>query len=54
MAELFYAASDVAALLKLDQWEIVVNAAEPRDAKGADGQPVTIHDAVLQARRLIA
>jgi SAM-dependent methyltransferase len=50
--DLFYTATEVAGLLQPGQWQVVVEAAYPRPAKGRDGQPVTVHDAVLHALRL--
>jgi SAM-dependent methyltransferase len=50
--DLFYTATEVAALLEPSRWQIVVQAAEPRAAKGRDGQSVTVHDATLHAKRL--
>jgi 2-polyprenyl-3-methyl-5-hydroxy-6-metoxy-1,4-benzoquinol methylase len=52
--DLFYTASEVAALLQPDQWQIVVEAADPRVAKGRDGEDVTVHDAILLAQRVKA
>ena len=50
--ELFYTASELAALLDPGRWRIFVEAEDPRAAKGRDGQDVTVHDAVLHARRV--
>jgi SAM-dependent methyltransferase len=50
--DLFYTATEVAGLLQPGQWQVVVEAADRRPAKGRDGQPVTVHDAVLHARRI--
>lgn len=49
--ELFYTASDVAAELDPDQWVVLLEEARPRPAVHPDGHTVTIHDAVLRARR---
>lgn len=49
--ELFFTASDVAALLEPDEWETVVSEARARPTLDPDGRTVTIHDAVLRARR---
>ena len=46
-----FTAEQVAAVLAPDQWEIVICAAPERQALDPDGQPVTIRDAVLRARR---
>jgi SAM-dependent methyltransferase len=50
--EWFYAAADVAALLDPAEWEVVAEENRPRATTDPDGRPVTIHDAVLHARRL--
>jgi 2-polyprenyl-3-methyl-5-hydroxy-6-metoxy-1,4-benzoquinol methylase len=52
--DLFYTAGEAAALLKPGRWRIIVEAADPRPAKGRDGQRVTVHDAVLHALRVSA
>lgn len=49
--ELFYTAADVAAVLDPRQWTILAEEARPRPAVDPDGREVTIHDAVLTARR---
>lgn len=51
LPELLYTSADVAALLEPDAWEILVDEARPREMKNPEGIPVTIHDAVLHARR---
>jgi 2-polyprenyl-3-methyl-5-hydroxy-6-metoxy-1,4-benzoquinol methylase len=50
--DMFYTAADVAARLDPDGWEVLVAEARPRQAPDADGTVITIHDAVLRARRL--
>jgi 2-polyprenyl-3-methyl-5-hydroxy-6-metoxy-1,4-benzoquinol methylase len=50
--DLFYTAAEVAALLEPGRWRIIVEAADPRPAKGRDGQRVTVHDSVLHALRV--
>lgn len=50
--ELFYTAEEVAASLDQDDWDILVADALARETVDPDGQPATIHDAVLHARRL--
>ncbi len=45
-----FTAEDVAADLEGD-WTLVAQDARPRQAKDPDGNEVTIHDAVLVARR---
>jgi SAM-dependent methyltransferase len=49
--ERFYTAEDVAELLDADAWEVLVAEARPRVAVDPEGRDVTIHDAVLRARR---
>lgn len=49
--ELFYTAAELAALLEPARWEILVEAARERSASGPAGEPVTVRDAVLHARR---
>jgi len=49
--ELFFTASDVAAVLDAEDWVVVVDAARSRTTLDPDGQPATIHDAVLRAQR---
>jgi len=51
LPELFFTASEVAALLDPHEWDIVVSVARERGAPDPDGRTVTIHDAVLRARR---
>lgn len=51
MPELFFTASEIAALLDRREWEIVVDAARQRVTTDPEGHPVTIHDAVLNSRR---
>jgi SAM-dependent methyltransferase len=49
--ELYFTAEEIAADLDADRWDVVVAEARPRPATGHDGQEVTLHDAVLRARR---
>jgi SAM-dependent methyltransferase len=49
--ELFFTAEEIATGLDPDQWDIAVAEARPRSADDPDGHEVTIHDAVLCARR---
>ncbi|MEP7023312.1 MAG: methyltransferase domain-containing protein, partial [Actinomycetota bacterium] len=51
LPERFFTGDDLAALLDPAEWEIVTNAAPGRPATDPEGRPVTIHDAVLRARR---
>lgn len=50
--DLLFTATEVAATLDPGTWTIEVDAAVARTATDAQGQTVTIHDAVLWARRL--
>ena len=50
--EVFFTGDDLAADLGADGWEIVTNAAAPREATDPDGNQVTVHDTVFRARRL--
>jgi len=49
--EMLFTAEELAAELDADQWEIVTAEARPRAALDPDGRDITIHDAVLVARR---
>lgn len=51
MPELYYVADDIAALLKPTEWQIVDAAVRPRSAVDPQGQTITVHDTVFQARR---
>lgn len=51
LVDFLFTAEQVAAVLTPDEWEIVVLAAPAREARDADGHLMTIHDAVLKARR---
>jgi SAM-dependent methyltransferase len=48
---LLFTAADVAASLPAGEWLVLVDEARPRQAADPDGRTVTIHDAVLRARR---
>ena len=50
-ADLMFAAEDLAPALDGDEWDVQVVEARPREAAGPDGGLVTVHDAVLRARR---
>jgi SAM-dependent methyltransferase len=52
MPEMFFTAQDVAASLARGEWEVLVTEARPRPAKVHEGQKITVHDAVLHARRM--
>ena len=49
--ELFFTAEELAAQLDPGRWDVLVAEARPRLADDPDGKEVTIHDAVLRARR---
>jgi thioredoxin reductase/SAM-dependent methyltransferase len=49
--ELMYTADDVAAGLDPADWDVVAADARPRSTVDPDGRDITIHDAVLVARR---
>ncbi|MFI6429539.1 class I SAM-dependent methyltransferase [Rhodococcus oryzae] len=49
--ELFFTAEELAGSLDPDEWDIVAAEARARAATDPDGREVTIHDAVLRARR---
>ncbi len=51
LPDFFFTAEEVAATLDPNEWEILVADAQPREAKDPDGNLMTIHDAVLHARR---
>ena len=51
MPEMFFTAEEVAESLTPGEWEVVTIEARPRPAKVHEGQEITVHDAVLRARR---
>ena len=48
---MLFTAEEIARVLDPDRWEVLVVESRPRQAPGPDGDPVTVHDAVLRARR---
>jgi len=50
--EMFFTAEEVAATLDPARWEVLVAGSRPRTAPDPDGNEVTVHDAVLRARRI--
>ncbi|MGH9077381.1 MAG: class I SAM-dependent methyltransferase [Acidimicrobiales bacterium] len=50
--ELFFTGDEVVHQLDPDAWEVVTNAAPDRAATDPEGRAVTVHDAVVRARRL--
>jgi len=51
MPELFFTGDDIAASLDRGEWDVITNASPARTATDHEGRTVTIHDAVLRARR---
>ena len=51
--EVLATSSEMAESLRPGAWTIVVDEARPRSVTGSDGSMVTVHDAVLKARREI-
>jgi SAM-dependent methyltransferase len=51
LPELFFTADEVAGTLDPAQWDILAADARPRQATDPAGQEITIHDAVLRARK---
>jgi SAM-dependent methyltransferase len=49
--DMFFTAEEVAAALGPDRWEVVVAEARPRSHADPEGREITVHDAVLRARR---
>lgn len=48
---LFYTAEELAASLDAEQWDVLVADCRARLARDPDGREITIHDAVLRARK---
>jgi SAM-dependent methyltransferase len=49
--DLFFTAEEIADSLDAERWDVLTAAARPRSARDPEGREVTIHDAVLRARR---
>lgn len=49
---MLFTAEEVARQLDPEEWEVLVADAPVREGVGPDGQPMTMHDAVLHARRV--
>ncbi|MGH3942357.1 MAG: hypothetical protein ACRDTG_27805 [Pseudonocardiaceae bacterium] len=49
--DLYYTAEEIGDSLDPDQWDVLVADTRPRPVNDPEGQEVTIHDAVLQARK---
>jgi SAM-dependent methyltransferase len=54
LPELLFTAADVAALLEPNNWDIIVETSRERTTTDPAGRTITIHDAVLRARRRTA
>lgn len=52
LPELFFSAEDVAAALTHGRWEVLFGGTRPRSVRDPHGETITIHDAVLKARRV--
>ena len=52
MPEMFFTVDEVAGSLDAGRWEVVTAEARPRPGHQHEGQHITVHDAVLTARRL--
>jgi cyclopropane fatty-acyl-phospholipid synthase-like methyltransferase len=50
--DLFFTAEEVMASLVRDQWEVVVSGTRPRSTFDREGRAITIHEMVLNARRI--
>jgi SAM-dependent methyltransferase len=51
MPELYFTGDEIIAYLDTGEWDVITNTAAPRPATDPDGRTITIHDAVLRARR---
>ena len=51
MPEMFFTVDEVVGSLPPDRWEVVTAEARPRPGHVHEGQEITVHDAVLTARR---
>jgi SAM-dependent methyltransferase len=49
--DMFFTVEEVAATLAPGEWAVLVAEARPRAAKSHEGEGITVHDAVLRARR---
>jgi hypothetical protein len=52
-AGVLYAADEVGALLDPERWTVILSEARARNAADGEGRNVTVHDAVLRARRAL-
>jgi 2-polyprenyl-3-methyl-5-hydroxy-6-metoxy-1,4-benzoquinol methylase len=53
LPEVFFTAEDVARSLDEGQWEIITAEARPHSATDPEGREVTVHDAILRARKRV-
>jgi hypothetical protein len=49
--ELFFTADEIASILDPGLWSIAVKVSRAREQQDPDGNPVTVHDEVVAARR---
>jgi SAM-dependent methyltransferase len=50
--DMFFTAEEVAESLAPGEWDVLVVDARPRPAKSHEGEGITVHDAVVRARRI--
>jgi SAM-dependent methyltransferase len=50
--DMFFTAEEVAESLAPAEWDVLVVDARPRPAKSHEGEGITVHDAVVRARRI--
>lgn len=51
MPDLFFTAKELANALEPGRWDVLVAETRPRQAKAHEGEDITVHDAVLHARK---
>jgi SAM-dependent methyltransferase len=51
MPEMFFTAEEVAGSLDADSWDVVTTETRPRPGHAHEGRHITVHDAVMVARR---
>lgn len=52
IADLYFTADELAALLPPDRWEVLVSGTQPQTVTNREGKTLTIQDMVFKARRL--
>jgi SAM-dependent methyltransferase len=52
MPEMFFTVDEVVGSLDAEHWEVVTAEARPRPGHVHEGQDITVHDAVIRARRM--